>query len=190
MQVRDDDLVTIDHFSSIADAEVARATLEGAGIDAALGDENIARLYWGHAQMHGRVRLQVRRCDAGAAAEVLREAQTRADDRWDDDAWSSRAPTDRHESCLRCGSEEVYPAESRAKSYARALAFSILGAMFLNLGSCVATLLGAELPRQLLSWLLVIALITPFAVALISAVAGKKECRNCHARWRGAQRPS
>src|SRR6266850_903898 len=67
----DDDLVTIDRFIFIAEAEVARATLDAAGIDAVLADENIVRMAWGEAQAHGGVRLQVRRSDAEAAAEVL-----------------------------------------------------------------------------------------------------------------------
>ena len=74
----DDDLVTIDRFIFIAEAVVARATLEAAGIDAVLADENIVRMAWGEAQAHGGVRLQVRRSDAEAAAEVLISAWLRS----------------------------------------------------------------------------------------------------------------
>ena len=56
-------LVTIDRFTNIGAATVARATLEAAGIDAFLADEIDS-----HA--HGGIRLQVPREEMPAALDV------------------------------------------------------------------------------------------------------------------------
>src|SRR5206468_2223082 len=114
----DDELVTIDRFLSIADAEIARATLDAAGIDAVLVDENIVRMSWGDAQAHGGVRLQVRRSDAIEAGAVLRSEHLRALDAVVDPFESVLPVLETDEVCRRCGSEEIFPLESRAKTFA------------------------------------------------------------------------
>ena len=76
----DDDPVTIDRFIFLPDAEIARATLEAAGIDAVLIGEHTTRMAWAEAAAHGGVRLQVRRSDAEAAREILREEHVRSTD--------------------------------------------------------------------------------------------------------------
>jgi len=97
----DDELVTIDHFFSLADAELARAALETSGIDAVL---DVA--------IHGGIRLQVRRGDAPLATAILTGEHLRAVEiEKPEDSFIPQ----RTLSCRRCASEEVYPAQDRQK---------------------------------------------------------------------------
>jgi len=184
--VNSDDLVTIDRFLFIADAEIARATLEASGIDAVLVDENIVRMSWGDAQAHGGVRLQVRAEDAEEARMILKET----------DLSGAAAPSppqsfddlEPDETCRRCGSEEIFPAQSRTKSYARALVFMILGFVLLRLVSCGAAMAGGKIPPQFLNLgLLLVVMIPLFALAMTN-ILPKKRCRNCGLEWRGTPR--
>lgn len=183
--MRADDLVTIEHFLFVSDAEIARATLEASGIDAALADVNISRMSWANAQAHGGVRLQVRREDAEQAAAVLRgdhlravEVESEHPEMWDE-------PT---EACRRCGSEEVYPAESRSRSYARIVAFGILAMMLIDLGGCATAFLGVRLPMSLVGSAYALLLVgSAGAVVFVSALP-RKRCRNCGLEWRGTPR--
>lgn len=170
-----DDLVTIDRFLFIANAEIARATLEAAGIDAVLVDENIVRMSWGDAQAHGGVRLQVRAEDADEAREILEESDF------------SRAPApppaesfddlESDEICRRCGSEEIFPAESRAKTYARALLFMILGFVLVRF-----------MPRPFVNVGLLLVVLIPVVALAVTNMLPKKRCRLCGLEWRGTPR--
>ena len=181
-----DDLVTIDRFLFIANAEIARATLEAAGIDAVLVDENIVRMSWGDAQAHGGVRLQVRAEDADEARTILEETDLSGapaaspPDSFDD--------LERDETCRRCGSVEIFPAESRSKSYARALVFMLLGFVLLRLVSCGAAMAGGALPRQLMNVALLLVLLIPILAIAFANMLPKKRCRNCGLEWRGTPR--
>jgi hypothetical protein len=181
-----DDLVTIDRFLFIADAEIARATLEAAGIDAVLVDENIVRMSWGDAQAHGGVRLQVRAEDAEEAQAILSET----------DLSGAAAPPppqsfddlEFDETCRRCGSEEIFPAQSRTKSYARALVFMILGFVLLRLVSCGAAMAGGRMPQQFLNLGLLLVVMIPLFALTMTNILPKKRCRNCGLEWRGTPR--
>lgn len=183
------ELVTIDRFLFLGDAALARAALDAAGIDAVLTDENVVRLSWGEAAAHGGVRLQVRRSDAPLAIAMLTADEARSFDVEENagDQTPSSNPADR---CLRCGSEEVFPAESRARTYARGLVFCILGVMLVNLASCTAVLIHVKAPQHLLSGAYLAALVAPLVAAAGAAVLPRKHCRNCNAMWRGIQRIS
>lgn len=181
-----DDLVTIDRFLFIANAEIARATLEAAGIDAVLVDENIVRMSWGDAQAHGGVRLQVRAEDADEARTILEET----------DLSGAPAPSpaesfddlEPDETCRRCGSEEIFLAESRAKSYARALLFMLLGFVLLRLASCGAAMAGGQVPRQFMNVGVLLVVMIPVVALAVSNMLPKKRCRNCGLEWRGTPR--
>ena len=179
-----DDLVTIDRFLFISDAEIARATLEAAGIDAVLVDENIVRMSWGDAQAHGGVRLQVRAEDAEEAQAILADLSMAPA--------PSPAPAfddlEAGETCRRCGSEEIFLARSRAKSYAGALVFMLCGFSLLRLASCGAAMAGVRMPPHFLTFTLILVLMTPFFAIAVSNILPKKRCRNCGLEWRGTPR--
>jgi len=165
-----DELVTIDRFLFVADAELARAALEAAGIDAVLVDENAVRLSWGDALAHGGVRLQVRAEDAEDAAEVLRDAPHPAS--------GHPLPAARGEGseevCSRCGSEEIFPAESRAKTYARIVLLTWLAFVFINMATCAV-----HPGRETIAGAIAIVLVGAAFAVVYAAVAPKMRCRHC-----------
>ena len=63
------DLVTVRQFLGLPEALLAKASLESAGIESQLFDENIVRLYLPNAV--GGIRLKVHAADLEAANEVL-----------------------------------------------------------------------------------------------------------------------
>ena len=170
-----DDLVTIDRFLFIANAEIARATLEAAGIDAVLVDENIVRMSWGDAQAHGGVRLQVRAEDADEARAILEE--TSLDGTAASPPPQSLDDLEPDETCHRCGSPEIFPAESRSRSYARALLFMMVGFVLLRF-----------VPRRYVNVVALLVVMIPIIVLALSNMLPKKRCRNCGLEWRGTPR--
>ena len=189
MKAVDEELVTIDRFLFPGDAALAKAALDASGIDAFLADENIARMSWVEAVAHGGVRLQVRRSDAPLAIAMLTAENVRSFD-IEDNAGDQTPSPERIEKCLRCASEEIYPAESRARTYARALVFCFGGVMLVNLASCTMLLMHARAPERLFSALYLVALTAPLVAVLGTMVLPRKHCRNCNAVWRGVQRIS
>jgi hypothetical protein len=175
--VERDDLVTIDRFLFVAEAEIARATLEAAGIDAVLVDENIVRMAWGDAQAHGGVRLQVRAEDVEEAEEVLGTLQ---------EPGQEGVPVlHSDENCARCGSDEIFPAESRSRSFARIVLLTWLAFVLINVGTC------AVQPRQeVIGIAFSLTLIGAAFAVVFTAVAPRKRCRNCGLEWRGTPRTS
>ena len=185
--MHDSDLVTIDRFLLLSDASVAKATLDAAGIDAVLTDENIVRMAWSEAAAHGGVRLQVRRSDAPLAIAMLTADDIRSFD-VEDNAGDQTPSSSTADRCLRCGSGEVYPAESRARTYARGLVFCIGGVMLVNLASCTTLLLHVRAPHQFFPIAYMTALAAPLLVAAGTMIRQRRVCRNCDARWTGVQR--
>jgi hypothetical protein len=183
-----DELVTVDRFLFVADAEIARAALEASGIDAALADVNISRMSWANVQAHGGIRLQVRREDAARASAVLRGDRLRAFEIELPEIETAPIWNEAGEVCRRCGSEEVYPAESRSRTYARIVAFAILALMLLDLASCATSFIGVGLPAAFLGSAYALLLIgCAGAVVFVSAIP-RKRCRNCGLEWRGTPR--
>lgn len=177
-----DDLVTVDRFLFLADAEIARATLEAAGIDAVLVDENIVRMSWGDAQAHGGVRLQVRAEDADEARAILEETvlEGATAESFDDGEPS--------ETCRRCGSEEIFPTESRGKTYVRVSIWMILGFVLLRLVGLGVAAAGREMPHQFTDAAVLILVLAPVITLVMSNMLPKKRCRNCGLEWRGTPR--
>jgi hypothetical protein len=174
------DLVTIDRFTSIGAATIARATLEAAGIDAFLADEIDA-----HA--HGGIRLQVPREDVSLALDVLREAHVNASDA----RLEPLPPLEPGDFCRRCGSDEIYPAVPRARAFARALILSMFGGVLVQVIVNLTRAAGFTIPQRAINGLFLLVLAAPLITALVINIAPRMICRNCHARWRaGTTLPS
>lgn len=65
------EMVTIRQFRDLPEALFAKGSLESAGIDCALVDDNMVRLDWFYSNLLGGVKLQVSREDAADAEELL-----------------------------------------------------------------------------------------------------------------------
>jgi hypothetical protein len=143
---------------------------------------------WANAQAHGGVRLQVRREDAPRALAVLRGDQLRAFEVEPQEIETAPIWNATSELCRRCGSEEVYPAESRSRTFARIVAFAILAIMLVDLASCATAFIGVRLPASFLGSAYALLLIgCAGAVVFVSAIP-RKRCRNCGLEWRGTPR--
>jgi len=65
------DMVTIRKFRDLPEALFAKGSLESAGIECAMLDDNMVRLDWFISNLLGGVKLQVRAEDASIAEEIL-----------------------------------------------------------------------------------------------------------------------
>jgi hypothetical protein len=65
------ELVTIRQFRDLPEALLAKGSLESAGIECGLWDDNLVRLDWFWSNLIGGVRLKVAPADAEAANEIL-----------------------------------------------------------------------------------------------------------------------
>ncbi len=65
------DMVTIRKFRDLPEALFAKGSLESAGIECAMLDDNMVRLDWFISNLLGGVKLQVRQEDASIAEEIL-----------------------------------------------------------------------------------------------------------------------
>jgi Putative prokaryotic signal transducing protein len=71
MEVRE--LVTIRQFRDLPEALLAKGSLESAGIECFLADENLVRLDWFISNFIGGIKLNVRAADVGNAQKLLDE---------------------------------------------------------------------------------------------------------------------
>jgi Putative prokaryotic signal transducing protein len=67
------ELVTIRQFRDLPEALLAKGSLESAGIECFLADENLVRLDWFISNFIGGIKLNVRAADAGNAQRLLDE---------------------------------------------------------------------------------------------------------------------
>ena len=67
----DKNLVTIRRFRGLFEAHLAKASLDSAGIECFLADENMVRMDWFYSDAVGGVKLLVNEADASEAAAVL-----------------------------------------------------------------------------------------------------------------------
>ena len=65
--------VTLRKFRDLPEALLAKGSLESAGIECSLGDDNMVRLDWFYSNAIGGIKLLVRRDDVEAAEQVLAE---------------------------------------------------------------------------------------------------------------------
>lgn len=66
-------LVTIRKFRDLPEALLAKGSLESAGIESFLGDDNMVRMDWFISNLLGGIKLQVKPEDAEAANEILNQ---------------------------------------------------------------------------------------------------------------------
>ncbi|MGC1501765.1 MAG: DUF2007 domain-containing protein, partial [Terriglobales bacterium] len=66
-----DEFVTLRQFRDLPEALLAKGSLESAGIEALLADDNMIRLDWFYSNLLGGIKLKVRAEDAEAANEIL-----------------------------------------------------------------------------------------------------------------------
>jgi len=71
LELQDQDMVTIRKFRDLPEALFAKGSLESAGIECAMLDDNMVRLDWFISNLLGGVKLQVRQEDASIAEEIL-----------------------------------------------------------------------------------------------------------------------
>jgi hypothetical protein len=69
--VKFDETVTLRQFRDLPEALLAKGSLESAGIQAYLVDDNMVRLDWFISNLLGGIKLKVRAEDAEAASEIL-----------------------------------------------------------------------------------------------------------------------
>lgn len=93
-------VVTLRRYRDLAEAIVARAVLESAGIEAWIADENLVRMDWFYSNMVGGMRLQVAGDDVAAAREILEQDAPRTIVYGEDETFEQ--PT-----CLKCGAREI-----------------------------------------------------------------------------------
>jgi hypothetical protein len=67
------ELVTLRQFRDLPEALLAKGSLESAGIEAVLADDNLIRLDWFYSNLLGGIKLKVRAQDAEAANEILNQ---------------------------------------------------------------------------------------------------------------------
>src|SRR5258706_14555841 len=65
--------VTLRQFRDLPEALIARGSLESAGIQAYLVDDNMIRMDWFISNLLGGIKLKVRAEDADAASEILNQ---------------------------------------------------------------------------------------------------------------------
>lgn len=66
-----EDLVVVKQFRDLPEALLAKGSLESAGIEAVLGDDNMVRMDWFFSNLVGGIKLCVRPEDADAAFDLL-----------------------------------------------------------------------------------------------------------------------
>jgi hypothetical protein len=166
------DLVTLDRFVFLADAEVARATLEAAGIDAMLVNDS--------SKPTEGVLLRVHADDVESAREVLSAPMEIELEELD--------ALENEEHCPRCFSIEIYPAESRGRANARFAVIALAILAGLELSTAALRWMGHEVNATIVNVIGGLTIIAFFGAVLVYAAAGPKRCRNCGLEWRGTPR--
>ena len=68
-----EDLIVVRQFRDLPEALLAKGSLESAGIEAVLADDNMVRMDWFISNLVGGIKLCVRPADADAAMEILNQ---------------------------------------------------------------------------------------------------------------------
>lgn len=67
------DTITVRQFRDLPEALLAKGSLESAGIQAYLVDDNMVRIYWFYSNLLGGIKLNVKSEDLEAANEILNQ---------------------------------------------------------------------------------------------------------------------
>jgi ribosomal protein S27AE len=127
-------LVAVAYFRDLADAEIARMTLQSFGVDCMLCDQELVRIDWSLSTAIGGIKLLVRSEDAEAAKELL--AHDAVGDRDGDVLPLELLPS---QWCPKCGSPRIatFNAVRRAGLAAALLGFPVVLAVErLRCGEC------------------------------------------------------
>jgi hypothetical protein len=149
-------------FFSIGEAEMAVSTLQAAGIESWLVDEEIVRVDWTVALAVGGIKLVVGRADLEAAQAVLRAAPAEADPAAEVIAAAEEPPPAVEIRCPDCGSADYAPIP-------RVRMFLLFAAAFIGFGVAVGE------PAM--------GLIAFIAVAVAIVTLPTTRCRACGHRW-------
>ena len=68
-----EEIVIVDRFRDLLEAELAKGKLQSAGIDCLVADENLVRMDWFYSNAIGGLRLMVRAEDVDSARTILDE---------------------------------------------------------------------------------------------------------------------
>jgi ribosomal protein L12E/L44/L45/RPP1/RPP2 len=96
----EEQLVTVETYSFLAQAEAAKLQLEGNGITVFLADAETVNMDWLLGNAIGNIKLQVPAAQAERALEVLEEMREKARERRE-----TEKEEDEGEKCLACGAE-------------------------------------------------------------------------------------
>ncbi len=102
-------LVTIEAYQFVAEAELMRATLDQAGIDAYLADDHLIAMDWLMSAAVGGVKLQVAPADVAAAMSLVKEVQDKRRTSAKDDKSGELVQFE----CENCGLPISFPAFRR-----------------------------------------------------------------------------
>lgn len=165
MTDRGDELITLESYIFLGDAELALATLEAADIPAVLADDNMSRLGTGGAHAHGGIRLRVQRRNEEEAREVLAMA---VEERLEE----SRHLEPNADRCKCCFSEEVYRTSNRVR---------VIAAVLLAWPLLVIVTSAFQLPGNVPLFIMVAILLASIVAVIIGT---RKKCRSCGLEWR------
>jgi hypothetical protein len=109
-----EDLVIVREFRDLPEALLAKGSLESAGIECFLGDDNLVRMDWFLSNLVGGIKLSVRPQDADAAVELLEQPQLESFE-------VEGVGTYEQPSCPQCQSHDVsYETLNKPAAYASA----------------------------------------------------------------------
>ncbi len=101
-----DELIVLNRYYSVPDAELARGRLESEGIPAFVCDENMVGAQWLYSQVIDGMRLMVRGQDAAKAAEILSLEPIKEEE------LAKEAGATEDVTCPKCGSNNVWRGSS------------------------------------------------------------------------------
>ena len=99
--------VTIASYFSVAEAQLARTTLEGSGIESWIVGETVGVHDWRMVMGQGGLRLQVRAAQVEEAGEILGLSDEVAGEPGTFDGAAELAAADEEVRCPRCGSVRI-----------------------------------------------------------------------------------
>jgi len=98
------EFVQVDAFIHLVEADLARARLEGNGIECHLFDENVVVVNWLYSFAVSGLKLKVHRADAEWAVEILQQEPVRVEVLHEPVADAQGEPL-----CPQCNSPNIFP---------------------------------------------------------------------------------
>ncbi len=98
----EDQLVTVETYQFLPQAQFAKLQLEGSGIRVFLADAEVVNMDWLLGNAIGNIKLQVPGDQVERARNLLEEMRDKASERWEDEDDEEVGP---YTECLVCGAE-------------------------------------------------------------------------------------